>query len=173
MKKKKEDEDNHDIRNLLKIKSKGRGGRQTPRKKIRCVAWNQLVKLSEEGSRLTTTQSYKPMRLWPHICYKKVFSTSWRQPKLLSYNGKIDHEDHLHYFITNMEDVIDKDDIWYRMFRRTLREEAIGWYLRLLKGSIKCFLDLKSALHHAYNHQARRKGRNATLLNIKQEPMSH
>lgn len=62
-----------------------------------------------------------------------------------------------------------RDDIWCKMFRSTLREEAMGWYQGLPKGSIKSFFELKSVFRQAYNHQTRRKDHNATLLNIEQE----
>lgn len=65
--------------------------------------------------------------LAPYLLIKR-YPTNWRWPKLSSYNGKMDPESYLHSFITGMEDVIERDDIWCRMFRRTLMEEAIGWY---------------------------------------------
>lgn len=100
----------------------------------------------------------------------KEHPANWRWPKLSSYNGKSDLEDHLHNLIIGMEDIIDRDDISCRMFRRTLKEEAIGWYQKLPRGSVRSFANLKSSFCQAYNHQARRRGKNATLLNIKQGP---
>lgn len=67
-----------------------------------------------------------------------------------------------------MDNVIDRDDKWCRMFGRTFREEATGWYHRLPKGSIRSFTDLKASFHQAYNHQIRRKGKNLALLNTEQ-----
>lgn len=55
------------------------------------------------------------------------------------------------------------------MFQRTLREEAIGWYKGLPKGSIKSFQELKVLFRQAYNHLMRKINKNATLLNIEKE----
>lgn len=105
--------------------------------------------------------------LAPHLLQKDC-PIEWRRPNLPRYDGKTDPKDHLHSFIIGTKDVTTREDIWCQMFRRTLKEEAIGWYQRLPKGSIPMFFELKSALQQAYSRQRRRKVHNMTLLNIEQ-----
>lgn len=73
------------------------------------------------------------------------------------YNGTTDPEDHLHSFRTGMEDMTIQRDIWYRIFRRTLLGEAIGWYRGLPPHSIHAFEDLERLFRIAFSFHTRRK----------------
>lgn len=115
---------------------------------------DQTLKMSKNGSQVNDEPvDHMDEALAPHLLVKD-YPINWRQPKLPTYNGKSDPKDHLHSFITGMEDVTKKDDIWCMMFRRMLREELIGWYQGLPKGSIISFLDRKTTFRQAYNHHA-------------------
>lgn len=132
---------------------------------------NQVAWLTEEAS----MENYNPLgrmdeALAPILLFED-YSKGWRRPKLSIYNRKFGPKDHLHGFTTDMEDVTTRDDIWCRIFRRTFREEAIGWYQGLPKGSIKSFHELRTTFRKAYEHQLkRRKGHNQTLLNMRTKP---
>lgn len=66
----------------------------------------------------------------PHLLSKK-FLEKWVRPKLPEYKGHTELEDHIHKFITNMEDLTSKKDLWFRMLRHSLKGDAIGWYKEL------------------------------------------
>lgn len=95
---------------------------------------DQVARLSEDESRsYDKAEGSNNEALAAHLLSEDC-SVNWKRPNLLSCNEKIKLEDHLHGFIIGMEDLTPCDDIWCRMFRRTLKDEAIGWYQSLKDG---------------------------------------
>lgn len=64
--------------------------------------------------------------LAPNLLSKKI-PDKWVRPRLPEYKELIDHEDHVHKFITNMENLMSRKDVWCTMFFLSLEGEAIGW----------------------------------------------
>lgn len=86
---------------------------------------DQLTKLSKEDSRSNNEATLEnDEALTPHLLAKE-YPKNWRQPKLSSYDGKTNPEDHLHSFIIRMEDVTNRDDIWCIMFRITYKKKRL------------------------------------------------
>lgn len=114
----------------------------------------QLAQLSEKCSRSGSELILHDNEALSSHLLTRDYPPEWWRPKLPNYNGRIDPEDDqlpnyngnidpeddLQSFVIRMEDVITQEDICHRMFRRTLKEETLGWYQGLLKGSIHTFL---------------------------------
>lgn len=96
------------------------------------------------------------------------FPKKWVRPKLSEYKGVVGSQYHIRKFIRNMEDLIDRRDLWCQMFCRSLEEDAIGWFKELSNRSIKSFEDYKRKFCEAFSHLICRKIDNGALLNIKQ-----
>ncbi|KMZ76197.1 hypothetical protein ZOSMA_105G00240 [Zostera marina] len=94
----------------------------------------------------------------------------WVRPKLPEYKGTTDPEAHVVKFIANMEDITDRQDLWCRMFIRTLEGEAMNWYTDLPNNSIQNFNDLKEKFIEAFGHGIKRRINVGMLLTIKQGP---
>lgn len=82
----------------------------------------------------------------------KDYPASWKASSLATYNGLQDPEDYVHTFTMGMEDMAQCWDIWFRMFRRTLSGNTMGWYHMLLLGSILSYDDLQEAFLVTFSH---------------------
>lgn len=64
------------------------------------------------------------------------YTEKWIRLKLPEYKGTADPETQVVKFISNMEDVTDHQDLWCRMFVKTLEEKAMNWYVDLPSNTI-------------------------------------
>lgn len=68
-----------------------------------------------------------------------------------------------------MEDVTDRKDLWCRMFRRILEDDAMNWYVNLSINNISNFEELHHRFLEAFSHLIRRKTQQGALLNVRQK----
>lgn len=100
-----------------------------------------------------------------HLLFE-TYPKKWQAPKLPTYFGTSDPEDHLRNFRIGMEDMIDQRDIWCQMFHHALSDDVVGWYHSLLLGSVHTFKELERVFKVASKHRTREKGTPTTLLNV-------
>lgn len=73
------------------------------------------ISSSNQGNRSVTPHAlgFSPVpkeALAPHLLIQK-FPNKWVKPKLLEYKGSTNPEDHVHHFVTNVEDLMDHQDL--------------------------------------------------------------
>lgn len=125
---------------------------------------NRKKVIEEKGSSAKLTGA-----LAKHLLEGK-YPEKWVRSKLPEYKGTTDPETHIVKFIANMEDVTDRQDLWCRMFIRTLVGEIMNWYADLPAGCIHSFNDLRNKFVETFGHRIKRKLDIGLLLNVKQGP---
>jgi len=82
-----------------------------------------------------------PYRLeWDSV----LFPLKFKPPMLHTYDSKSSLNQHIYYFRSQTDNVIDNDAFMARLFISTLKEVAFDWFRCLPLGSINSWIDLET-----------------------------